>query len=41
MDNSDACAKINETMTANMAMVLAQLNSCSEDEEEGGSGDKE
>ncbi len=28
-------------MTANMAMALAQLNSRSEDKEEGGSGDKE
>jgi hypothetical protein len=27
-------------MTANMAMALAQLNSCSEDKEEGGSGNK-
>jgi hypothetical protein len=41
MDNSDAWAKINKTMTANMAMALAQLNSRSEDEEEGGSGGKE
>jgi hypothetical protein len=41
MDNSDAWAKINKTMTANMAMALAQLNSRSEDKEEGGLGDKE
>jgi hypothetical protein len=41
MDDSDVWAKINKTMTANMAMALAQLNSCSEDEEEGGSGDEE
>jgi hypothetical protein len=40
-DNSDAWAKINKTMIANMVMALAQLNSCSEDKEEGGSGDKE
>ncbi len=41
MDDSDAWAKINKTMTANMAMALTQLNSRSEDKEEGGSGDKE
>ncbi len=41
LDDSDAWAKINETMTANMAMVLAQLNSRSEDKEEGGLGNKE
>jgi hypothetical protein len=41
MDNSDAWAKINKTTTANMAMASAQLNSHSEDEEEGGLGDKE
>ncbi len=41
MDDSDAWAKINKTMTTNMAMALVQLNSCSEDEEEGGSGNKE
>ncbi len=41
MNNSDAWAKSNKTMTANMVMASAQLNSCSEDKEEGGSGDKE
>ncbi len=41
MDDSDAWAKINKTMTTNMAMALGQLNSCSEDKKEGGSGDKE
>jgi hypothetical protein len=41
MDDSNAWAKINETMTDHMASALAQLNSCSEDEEEGGWGDKE
>jgi hypothetical protein len=41
MDNSDAWAKINKTVTANMAMALAQLNSHSEDKEEGGLGNKE
>jgi hypothetical protein len=41
MDNSDAWAKINKTMTTNMAMASAQLNSRSEDKEEGGSGNKE
>ncbi len=41
IDDSDAWAKINETMTTNMAMALAQLNSRSEDKEEGGLGDKE
>jgi hypothetical protein len=41
MDDSDAWAKINEIMTTNMALALAQLNSCSEDKEEGGLGDKE
>jgi hypothetical protein len=38
MGDSDA---INKTMTANMAMESAQLNSRSEDKEEGGLGDKE
>ncbi len=45
MDDSDAWAKIDKTMTTNMttnmAMALAQLNSRSEDKEEGGLGDKE
>ncbi len=41
MDDSDAWAKINETMTVNMAMLLAQLNSRSEDKEEEGLGNKE
>jgi hypothetical protein len=41
MDDSDAWAKINKTMTANMAMASAQLNSCSKDKEEGGLGNKE
>ncbi len=41
MDDSNAWAKINETMTANMALASAQLNSRSEDKEEGGLGDKE
>ncbi len=40
MDDSNAWAKINETMTANMALASVQLNSCSEDKEEGGSGNK-
>jgi hypothetical protein len=31
MDDSNAWAKINETMTANKALASAQLNSCSED----------
>jgi hypothetical protein len=41
MDDSDAWAKIKETMTVNMAMALAQLNSRSEDKEEGGLGNRE
>jgi hypothetical protein len=41
MDDSNAWAKINKTMTANMALALTQLNSRSEDKEEGGLGDKE
>jgi hypothetical protein len=41
IDDSNAWAKINETMTANMALASAQLNSRSEDMEEGGSGNEE
>jgi hypothetical protein len=41
MEDSNEWAKINATMTANMALALAQLNSCSDNKDKEGSGEEE
>ncbi len=41
MEDSNEWAKINTTMTANMALALAQLNGCSDNKDEEGLGKEE